>query len=126
MMSETEQNVVVKSDGKTPTEVVFEWKGLHNVYQLPSKAALDKCDFSEAKELSSTSPYTFKASSVGTYYFSCEIGAHCQFGQKLQLKVTGVCLCVCVCVCVCMRMSVFCSLQMLSIHCCNQRFLLLP
>merc|ERR1719446_782069 len=86
-MTDAEMKQTVALD----TQVVFEWSGYHNVYQLPDKAAFDSCDFSKATKLASSngSPYTYKASSAGTVYFACEVGGHCRFNQKLALTVTG-------------------------------------
>ena len=87
MSPEAQQQTVGIDD-----EVVFKWEGVHNVYKMPSKAAYDACDFSEAAELASTtqSSYTYKATEARTIYFACEISDHCNSGQKLTLTVTGL------------------------------------
>ena len=74
---------------KVNTAVVFKWNGAHNVYIFPSKAAFDSCNFDKATKLGTTSPYTYKASSPGVFYFGCEVGSHCKDKQKLALTVAG-------------------------------------
>ena len=91
-MSVDEQNQVVKLDENNLAVVVFKWNGNHNMYQFPDKDAFENCDFSQATMLSSsstTSSFTFRARSSGAYYFGCEVGSHCRYGQKLALQVTG-------------------------------------
>ena len=79
---------------KVNTAVVFKWSGYHNVYMFPNKADFENCEFGKAKELAANSknPFTFKASSPGTFYFGCEVGGgyHCNTPQKLALTVTGM------------------------------------
>ena len=86
-MAKTEATV------KVNTDVVFKWGGYHDVYLLPSKADYDSCNFANGNLLAPTSQnsYTYKASSPGTFYFSCSIGNgyHCNTPQKLALTVTG-------------------------------------
>ena len=86
-MSEIETSVEVNTD------VVFKWLGYHNVYMFPNKADFEKCDFANSEELASNdqNPFTFKATSPGTFYFGCKVGNgwHCRQPQKLALKVTG-------------------------------------
>ena len=82
-----------KATVKVNTEVVFKWSGFHNVYLFPNKADFDNCDFANAKELATSdqSPFTYKSSSTGTFYFGCAVGDgfHCNQPQKLELTVTG-------------------------------------
>ena len=73
------------------TNVIFKWSGSHDVWLLPNKAAYDACDFSQGKELASTSvtEYTYETLAAGTFYFSCKVEGHCKFAQmKLALTVT--------------------------------------
>merc|ERR1712167_178152 len=56
--------------------------------------ALADCDFSQATELSSVSPFQYSPSATGEYYFACAVGGHCASGQILTLTVTGADLCV--------------------------------
>ena len=91
-MSVDEQNQGMELDQNNLAVAVFEWNGNHNVYQFPDKDAFGNCDFSQATMLSSsstTSSFTFRARSSGAYYFGCEVGSHCRYGQKLALQVTG-------------------------------------
>ena len=83
-MSTTEQKQTVKVN----TDVVFTWSGTHNVYMFPTKADFDSCNFAKATEMGTTSPYTYKPSSAGMFYFGCQIAGHCNT-QKLALTVTS-------------------------------------
>ena len=89
-MSAAEQEETVEVN----TDVVFTWMGDHNVYKFPNKADFDDCDFTKATLLANNtqSPYTFKASSPGVFYFGCRVenGVHCKYvQQKLALIVNG-------------------------------------
>merc|ERR1719353_539548 len=88
-MSNTDQKVVMKLDGKNPAAVLFKWNGYHDVYMFPNKAAFDKCDFMYANNLGSKSPSIFSTSKAGTYYSGCTVYGHCENGQKLMLQVTA-------------------------------------
>ena len=86
-MTKAEQTQTVAAG----TDVTFKWSDMHNVWLLADKAAYDACDFSQAKELASTSvnEYTDTASVVGMVYFACKVTGHCKFTtQKLALIVT--------------------------------------
>jgi len=94
---------VVPKDGK-PWEltqdgdqlVTLEWptSTFHNVHFMRTKEAYDACDFTDTAEVDSKvvdgnnvvviepAPYGF-----GSLYFACEIGRHCQAGQKLHITV---------------------------------------
>ena len=83
--AEQAQSVALNAD------VTFKWSGTHNVWLLPNKDAYDACDFSQGKELASTSvnEYTYKASAAGTFYFASQVTGQCKFAnQKLALTVT--------------------------------------
>ena len=86
-MPETEATATVGTD------VRFEWSSYHNVYMFPSKTDFENCNFDKATEVASNdqNPFTFKASTPGTFYFGCEVGNgwHCRTPQKLALTVTG-------------------------------------
>lgn len=75
------------------TEVTFKWSSFHNVYMFSNKDDFENCNFEKATEVASNdqNPFTFKASSPGTFYFGCEVGNgwHCRTPQKLALTVTG-------------------------------------
>ena len=90
-MTKAQQQVVVRDTG-APRSFVFKWagfEGAHNVWQFPDKAAFDSCNFIKAVEKSKTSPYTFTPTKPGTYYFGCEVGAHCKFEQKVAITITA-------------------------------------
>ena len=87
--AETKQGVSLDGD------VVFKWSGYSNVYQLPDKEAFDDCDFSKSTKLASydESPYTYKASSAGIFYFTCGAVNRCALqNQKLALTVASTCM----------------------------------
>ena len=88
-MSEKEQSVALKTDGKKPAVLVFKWSGYHNVFQFKDKNAFLKCDFAGATNLGAKSPVTFSTTKAGTYYFGCEVYGHCKYGQKLMVTVSG-------------------------------------
>ena len=91
-MSEAEQAQTVSAG----TNAVFKWREVHNVWLLPNKAAYDACDFSQARELASSSvhEYTYTASAPGIFYFACEITQHCIVNHKMALTVTTAGQCV--------------------------------
>ena len=77
---------------------------LHDVWQLQSKAAFDKCDFTGAKLLHKAVHHSYElpsgtdidgralfqipADSKGqTLYFACGVPSHCPLGQKMSVNV---------------------------------------
>mmetsp|Transcript_9242 Transcript_9242/g.13475 ORF Transcript_9242/g.13475 Transcript_9242/m.13475 type:complete len:782 (-) Transcript_9242:237-2582(-) len=62
---------------------------LHNVYKMPSREAMEKCDFSSATLLASSSPfaYTITSDDGPSLYFACEVGSHCFGEQRLEVEV---------------------------------------
>ena len=85
-MTAAEQTQTVKMNNV----VVFNWEGLHNVYMFASKSAFDSCNFAGAVKVGTESPFVYKPSSSGVFYFGCQIGKHCAEKQKLALTVTGM------------------------------------
>lgn len=75
-------------DVKSGEVLEFEWKGTHNVYRMQDKAAFDACDFSTATKLGAASPL-LHTMGTATTYFACNVGAHCNSGQKLSAVVIG-------------------------------------
>merc|ERR1719326_470666 len=77
------------------TDVVFNWGGMdmsHDVWRFPDQAAFDACEFSGAEQLAANedNPFTYTASTAGTFYFGCKVGedgTHCNSPQKLKLTV---------------------------------------
>merc|ERR1711865_352972 len=65
----------------------FMWTGSHNVFKMASETAFTNCDFTGATDLGSTSPvsYELAAGQAGPWYFACQVGQHCQNGQKLAV-----------------------------------------
>ena len=64
----------------------FQWSGSHTVNIHPSKS----CDDTNSVFIGSTSPtrYTLTKEDVGTLYFACQVGNHCEFGQSITVEVT--------------------------------------
>ena len=65
--------------------------GLHTVFTVPTEAAFDGCDLSEAKVVSTEGPaaVTIDASPGETLYFVCTVSTHClEGGQKLEVVVS--------------------------------------
>ena len=50
-----EQLPPVTVDPATDATITFTWSFTHNVYEMPSEAAMNSCDFSGAKELAPSS-----------------------------------------------------------------------
>eukprot|EP00747_Dinoflagellata_sp_TGD_P169619 gnl/TRDRNA2_/TRDRNA2_199036_c0_seq1.p1 gnl/TRDRNA2_/TRDRNA2_199036_c0~~gnl/TRDRNA2_/TRDRNA2_199036_c0_seq1.p1 ORF type:complete len:176 (+),score=28.41 gnl/TRDRNA2_/TRDRNA2_199036_c0_seq1:30-530(+) len=78
---------------KAGDTVTFTWPSVqyHNVWSLPDQAAFDSCDFSKGTELAGTegSPFALTIPSTPSEHFiACEIGSHCNSGQKIKLTVT--------------------------------------
>ena len=82
------------------TKLVFRYSAYHNLYLLPSKAALDGCDFSEALQLAAEDQgggggaatpnlYEAVAAAASTLYFACQRSGHCQGGQGIAVTVTA-------------------------------------
>ena len=92
VMSKAEREQTVAAG----TDVVFKWTDEHNVWLMPNKAAYDACDFSQARELASSSvhEYTYTASAPGIVYFACQITQHCIVNHKMALTVTTPGQCV--------------------------------
>merc|ERR1711865_904704 len=65
----------------------FMWTGSHNVFKMASETAYTNCDFTGATDLGSTSPVSYELASgqAGPWYFACQVGQHCQNGQKLAV-----------------------------------------
>ena len=72
--------------------LAFKYSSFHNVYALPSAAAYESCDFSGAHMLADGAQgggqgYRFVAKQAGTLYIACQVGSHCNAGQKLAITV---------------------------------------
>lgn len=65
--------------------VKFNWSGVHNVYEMASKAAYDSCDFKDAKNLGEATGVVVTGNTGDVKYYSCEIGSHCTKGQKVAI-----------------------------------------
>merc|ERR1712166_955759 len=85
-------NAGLEGDASARTKTVtsgdmlhFMWTGSHNVYEMASQTAFESCNFTGATELGSTSPVMKTVSGDGPWYFACQVGSHCQNGQKLQV-----------------------------------------
>jgi len=79
-------------------KLIFKYTAYHNVYLMPSEAAYEACDFSNATELASTSHgggsgempnlYETIVTAAGKLYVACQVGNHCGTGQKVAISVT--------------------------------------
>jgi len=68
------------------TVLNFSWQGYHDVLVLPTKAAFDACDFTNAVSLGDVSPVSYTV--TDTTYFACSVPGHCPGGQKLEASVS--------------------------------------
>ena len=88
-----EQLPPVTVDPATDETITFKWSFTHNVYEMPSAAAMDSCDFSGAKEIAGSSSggsVTVDAPAAGeTKYYACEVGSHCNAGQRVAITSEG-------------------------------------
>ena len=88
-----EQLPPVTVDPAADGKITFKWNGFHNVYEMPSEAAMNACDFSGAQELSPSSSggsVTVDAPAAGeTKYYACEVGSHCNAGQRVAITSEG-------------------------------------
>ena len=66
--------------------VVFTWGGNHNVW-LTSQSEFDQCRGGSEIAGTDVNTYRWSASSAGTFYFICEVGGHCDAGQKIAITV---------------------------------------
>jgi plastocyanin len=75
----------------TGESVVFEYAPYHDVVALPSREALDACDFRSmvvwAAEADGDPGYVHTFPAAGTYYLACSVSSHCVRGQKLEVLV---------------------------------------
>lgn len=68
----------------------------HNIYKMPSRDAMERCDFSDATLLSSSGPYEYPITSSDyssdskSIYFACEIGSHCFGEQRLEIDLSSI------------------------------------
>lgn len=72
--------------------ILFKWDGHHDVWEFPSKAAFDTCNFSAAVERCSdkVQQCSVKMGRVGTRYFGCKESDHCSKGkQKIAIKTVA-------------------------------------
>ena len=91
--------LTVTVDWKIPTEpqalsvaagttVRFTWSSTHNVYEVPDATAFDDCDFSSDTLVASSSVQTVDVAAPDaptTKYYVCEVGSHCDMGQKIAI-----------------------------------------
>jgi len=77
--------------------IVFKWSGVHDVFEMPSAAALEACSFvdSGAVELPSatdggSSVVRVEAPPAGEQrFYACSVGAHCQLGMGITITSSG-------------------------------------
>jgi len=85
--------VTVDPSNDVASTITFKWSFTHNVYEMPSEAAMNSCDFSGAKEIAGSSSggsVTVDAPAAGeTKYYACEVGSHCNAGQRVAITSEG-------------------------------------
>ena len=72
--------------------VTLLWPGqVHHVYQSASQSDFAACATSGGTMLASTgvNTYSHTFTTVGTFYFICTVGSHCNQGQKIAITVTA-------------------------------------
>lgn len=75
------------------SRVRFGYTPVHNVQLMKDKTAFDSCNFGGATEIGSLTAgataqgVLWTAATVGTYYVSCSVGAHCHNDQKIVIHV---------------------------------------
>ena len=83
----------VTVDKATDATITFKWNGFHSVFEVPSKAAMDSCDFTDAQEIAPQSnggSVTVDAPAAGeTKYYACDVGSHCLLGQRVAITSEG-------------------------------------
>ena len=57
--------------------VIFTWTGSHNVFIHPT----GDCTTTDAVEVSSTSPASYKFEAAGDITFACDVSSHCDEGH---------------------------------------------
>ena len=88
----------------TGTRLTFKFSNSHNLWLMGSQAEYEACDFSGATELASTDHggatnqqdiafglenlYEATVAGEGTLRFACQVGSHCDEGQKVVVHVT--------------------------------------
>ncbi|XVF88355.1 hypothetical protein PTKIN_Ptkin19aG0044200 [Pterospermum kingtungense] len=71
---------------------VFRWTGSrkHTAAEVPDKADFDSCNISaETTPLAGGDAVGVRLNTEGVHYFICNIGTHCEQGQKVALNVTA-------------------------------------
>merc|ERR1719183_1998147 len=63
----------------------FSYSSSHDVYEFPSQAAYDSCDFQNATLLGGTRDSPVDVVVSGTRYIGCSKGSHCKNGQKVTI-----------------------------------------
>ena len=70
--------------------VRFEWMSTHNVYLSASESDFSNCVTTGGTELSRIRSDGFFETvlvEIGTYYYICSYGSHCDRGQKIAVTV---------------------------------------
>ena len=70
--------------------VTFSWTDTHDVWLMADEAAYNSCSFTGATEIHSTSVKIGDVSGLGeTKYYACNVGSHCESGQKIAITWAG-------------------------------------
>lgn len=82
--SQSKLDPIIANVGDT---LVFEYNFQHDVYKMESLS----CDFEGSQKLAGNDESPFKLELtedlIGTHYFSCSTGGHCEMGQLQQVTV---------------------------------------
>ncbi|KAJ4839227.1 hypothetical protein Tsubulata_007758 [Turnera subulata] len=65
--------------------VVFNWTGTHTATEVAGKEAYDNCTKTGLIHVTSGVKITYHQN--GTFYYVCNVGTHCEEGQKVTIKV---------------------------------------
>ena len=72
--------------------VVFWWaEGWHDLVRLPSRQALEQCDFNASETLvpvAASAEYHLQCSVGERFYLACSVPGHCEAGQALEIAAS--------------------------------------
>jgi len=76
----------------TGATVVFWWaEGWHDLVRLPSRQALEQCDFNASETLvpvAASAEYHLQCSVGERFYLACSVPGHCEAGQALEIAAS--------------------------------------
>ncbi|KAL4545411.1 hypothetical protein Ndes2526B_g00084 [Nannochloris sp. 'desiccata'] len=73
--------------------VTFIWTGNHGIVHIPTEECpttfADNPDIEILAPESVDGRYVWNADEAGEHWFTCQVGAHCDAGQKIKVIVTA-------------------------------------